>query len=237
MSSPTANSSSSNQVEKLSHSENVLELGKRLVEELDLEDSVDTLGRWMAHYIAEKIKLAEAADEKSRQETMREASDEILKLWSHRRNFDSGKRPLETFDPIFRTLQNLDPESVTSRYFNRIDDDCECEQTRKYLRWAEECDEAARHVVSYCLTKAAETALDKEQDWVELSAKITPSDDDLRAMAILLGDKRNGTDRKKDLIKKLNQLIDTAQATIESLSDAPSSRKRTKREVPVKRKK
>lgn len=220
----------------MSHSENILELGKRLVVELDLDDSVDTLGRWMAHYIAEKVKLAEAADKQSRPEKMREASDEILKLWSHRRNFERGKRPLESFDPIFRTLQNLDPESVTSRYFNRIDDDCECEQTRKYLSLAKECDEAARHVISYCLTKAAETALDKEQDWVKLSAKITPSDEDLRAMAILLGDKRYGTDRKKDLIRKLNQLIDSAQETIESLSGTPSSRKSTKRAAPTKRK-
>lgn len=236
MSSPTANSSSSNQAEKLSHSENVLELGKRLVDELDLEDSVDTLGRWMAHYIAEKIKLAEAADEKSRQEKMRDASDEILKLWSHRRDFDRAKRPLESFDPIFRTLQNLDPESVTSHYFNRIDDECECEQTRKYLSLAKECDEAVRHVISYCLTRAAETALDKEQDWVKLSAQITPSDDDLRAVAILLGDKGYGTDRKKELITKLNHLIDSAQATKESLSGAPSSQKRTKRAIPAKKK-
>ena len=34
----------------------ILELGKLFVKELDLEKSVDTLSRWMAHYVAEKIK-------------------------------------------------------------------------------------------------------------------------------------------------------------------------------------
>ena len=36
-------------------SDSVLALGKKLVDELGLDQSVDTLGRWMAHYIAEKM--------------------------------------------------------------------------------------------------------------------------------------------------------------------------------------
>lgn len=38
--------------EPLKRSESVIALGKRLVEELGMEPGVDTLGRWMAHYVA-----------------------------------------------------------------------------------------------------------------------------------------------------------------------------------------
>ena len=46
-------SSSEPMVERI-RSDSVLALGKKLVDELGLDQSVDTLGRWMAHYIAEK---------------------------------------------------------------------------------------------------------------------------------------------------------------------------------------
>ena len=41
----------------------VLELGKILVRELKLDPGVDTLGRWMAHHIAELIRAADEADD------------------------------------------------------------------------------------------------------------------------------------------------------------------------------
>ncbi len=36
----------------------VVRLGERIVAELGLEESTDTLSRWMAHYIAESIARA-----------------------------------------------------------------------------------------------------------------------------------------------------------------------------------
>jgi hypothetical protein len=41
----------------------VLALGRHLVAELQLEQSVDTLGRWLAHHVAELIARAEAAED------------------------------------------------------------------------------------------------------------------------------------------------------------------------------
>ena len=49
-------------MEKLKHSEeSIIKLGEKLVTELNLEGSSNTLARWMSHYIAElieKINLA-----------------------------------------------------------------------------------------------------------------------------------------------------------------------------------
>ena len=63
------------------HSDSVLALGKKIVDELDADRPVDTLSRWMAHYIAEKIEDAETATDESRDRKMSECSDAILKLW------------------------------------------------------------------------------------------------------------------------------------------------------------
>ena len=47
-------------------SDSVLVLGKKIVDELGLDQSADTLGRWMAHYLAEKIEDAKAATGEAR---------------------------------------------------------------------------------------------------------------------------------------------------------------------------
>jgi len=39
----------------------IINLGKALVEELGLDTGVDTLARWMAHYIAEQMEIAKNA--------------------------------------------------------------------------------------------------------------------------------------------------------------------------------
>ncbi|MCL1474887.1 hypothetical protein [Argonema antarcticum] len=54
------------------------------MKELDLEDSVDTLGRWMAHRIAELMEQAEQAPtEAEREAAKRECTDIIIRLWEH----------------------------------------------------------------------------------------------------------------------------------------------------------
>ena len=52
-------SSSLNMTEPSERYTAIVQLGKKLVEELALNNSVDTLGRWMAHHIAELIYDAE----------------------------------------------------------------------------------------------------------------------------------------------------------------------------------
>ena len=98
----------------------IINLGKALVEELGLNPGVDTLARWMAHYIAEQITIAENAtgDDKIRAE--QHCFETILKLWEHRLSLPNGQRPFEKFEPIFQALERLDPENKQSYYFNNI---------------------------------------------------------------------------------------------------------------------
>ena len=161
-------------------SDGVLALGKKIVDELDADQPVDTLSRWMAHYIAEKIEDAETATDESRDRKMSECSDAILKLWAHRSALPNGKRPFEDFEPIFRVIQSLDQDDSTSRYFSQVrlatDENDEGTQTKQWLKIASRLDYAARILIRYCLVMAARDAVDKSRDWVTLAEAIAEED-------------------------------------------------------------
>src|ERR1035437_1389126 len=59
-----------------------LELGRHLVKEFGLEDSTDTLGRWMAHHVAELMKKATCeSDPELRRKAEDQAVETILRIW------------------------------------------------------------------------------------------------------------------------------------------------------------
>jgi hypothetical protein len=63
-------------------------LGQRILEELKLDREMDTLGRWLAHYLAEKMEHAASAAEGTARETARhECVDLILRLWERRQTW------------------------------------------------------------------------------------------------------------------------------------------------------
>jgi hypothetical protein len=94
-----------------------LELGQHLVRELDLDDGTDTLGRWMAHHLAdliEKAKGSATAAERARYRKV--ATDVILKLWSRRDSLPGRAYPLAPFGNVLRTLDLLQPEGNPWRF-------------------------------------------------------------------------------------------------------------------------
>lgn len=150
----------------------VLDLGRALVKELGLDPGVDTLSRWMAHYIAELIKEAETAKVEERPAKLAKCADAILKLWERRHQLPNGKRPFEDLEPILRALESLDPADDTPRYFRpqrmaakRTKQNAE---TSKWLELADGLDYSAKILIRYCLTQAAQNALDRSKDWVVL---------------------------------------------------------------------
>ena len=175
------------------HSDSVLALGKKLVDELGLDQSVDTLGRWMAHYIAEKMEDAEAATGGARDRKMSECSDAILKLWAHRSELPNGQRPLEEFESIFRVLQSLDLDDTTPRYFRQVmsavDQDDEDDSTAQWLGIASGLDDTAKILIRYCLAGAAQDAVDKSRDWVALAEALVGEEDiDIRTVRFMTDD-------------------------------------------------
>lgn len=153
--------------------EAMIELGRKLTKELGLDQSVDTLGRWMAHYIAELIQNAESASVEERPVKMQACCDAILNLWKHRHTLPDGKRAFEELEPLLRTLESLEPEDDTPRYFRSVravvDDTEENDETKSWLKLIEGIDYSAKLLIRYCLTQAAQNALNKSVEWVSLA--------------------------------------------------------------------
>lgn len=126
----------------------------------------------MAHSIAELIHDAEATDATDRPRKLARCSDSILALWRHRHELPKGKRPFEDLGPIMRTLESLDPDDSTPRYFRgqRIAADEEQDvEVANWLKVADSLDDSARILIGYCLTRAAGAAVDKSKEWVALA--------------------------------------------------------------------
>lgn len=153
--------------------EQVTALGRKLVDELGMESSTDTLGRWMAHYVAELMDAAENAPSEEREAARSRCFDAILKLWTHRAGLPEGKRPFEDLEPIVRALKSLDPENETPRYhrtiIGTIDESDEGRETQSLIELVCKIDTAARVLVGEILSDAACSAIDRSKAWVELA--------------------------------------------------------------------
>lgn len=169
-----------------------MELGKALVKELDLEPGVDTLSRWIAHYIAELLKKVEAAAEgKSKEESQSLCFEAILTLWHHRAYYHDGHRPFENFEPIFRVLESLNPEDERHFYFSKMGNvpksiNLEPSNIQEWIDVLRRTDELARILISYSLQKATSEAVDKDTiEWLGKSISLI-RDDDLEVIVKLI---------------------------------------------------
>lgn len=175
-------------MENLEQQQQIIKLGKLFVQELRLEPGVDTFSRWMAHYIAEKITIAESSEGIIKKKAEKECFDTILKLWQNRQSMPSGKRPLENFEPIFEALSKLNPEKEEPYFYlpnnNRakkeplaanLNDKAEVE---KWMGIIETVDKTARIWIEYALGRAASKAKDERtKAWMEAASKLPDSAD------------------------------------------------------------
>ena len=155
----------------------VVKLGKRLVTELDGDESRDTLSHWMAHHIADLIQRLESQGSGDRVELEAECRRAILELWAHRNSFRSSSRPFAKLDRLLNTLEALDPDNAPYFYFRELGarvgnvDSLE-EPARRWLDLARSLDRGARTLIGYCISRAAAETKDESADWVELAQKV-----------------------------------------------------------------
>lgn len=162
-------------MDALPRCEQVVALGRKLVVQLGAEPSVDTLSRWMAHYIAELIDAASNAAPEGCAVAERKCFETILELWGHRAELPDGRRPFENLEPIVRALESLDPDNETPRFFRSvrrsIDMAEESSHTLSLFEFVNGIDSTARILIGYTLADAARSALDQSKDWVAAAEK------------------------------------------------------------------
>lgn len=117
-------------MEQLEHLENqILELGNKIVKELDLSKSVDTLGKWMAQYTAELIhKIEICENEENKEALQKECSELILKLWKNKK-FLPIDQPLSNLKPLIKILEGLNSKRFHFTSFSPKEDD------KKNIEW------------------------------------------------------------------------------------------------------
>jgi hypothetical protein len=224
-----------------SQPENVLQLGKRLVRQLGLDDSTDTLSRWIAHALAERMEAVETAEPSDRDRLEHETIDLILKLWSHRRDFPADNRPFKDVEDLSLTLAQLVREEPTSRYFSS-DARAAIEEApnpaRMWLKRALAIEQAARAVINYCLSAADEATPGDRRQWADLAEAAGLGDDvDVRIvrfthlLPFLLEEEQSGDLATRALasLKEKTSLMREIASKIESdVSRKLRSRKKVK---------
>jgi len=160
-------------MDSFAHSDSILALGGKLVDELGLENSLDTLSRWMAHYIADLIVEAENATGEDKSLAEKNCFNAIMMLWRHRAELPNGKRPFENLEPVIRAIESLDPENETPRYFRSArrpnDEDMEQSEADSWLAMVDGLDYSAKVLIGYCLSQAARATEGKSMEWVKLA--------------------------------------------------------------------
>ncbi|WP_184643576.1 AVAST type 3 anti-phage proein Avs3b [Xanthomonas sp. 3307] len=197
-------------------------LGEKLVAELKLVDSTDTLARWMAHYVAELMLRAEHAALSDRDEARQACASAILDLWGHARAFPAKSSAFESIDRVIETIGSLHPDGG-AYYRNdlwraldaRADEgDSEVE---KLLTLALGIDGAARNLIHHVLAQASRAAGRDSAEWLELAQHLDEEDPltGLRIRIVRMGkdEARLKEHRIEQLEKRIAQLEYFALAT------------------------
>ena len=195
-------------------SEEILKLGKLLVNELGLESSVDTLSRWMAHYIAEQMKIIDFAQEDEKKQAENRCFETILKLWKHMSYYNGESRPFEDFKPIFDTLNRMNPDNENPYYFQNeyspreADGDNENNEVARYLSLATLVDKTARVWLKFLFQSAAEAVVDdKMKKWIEAALPLSENTEPSLIIR-LLSNTESEEDTQENNIKYLERRID-----------------------------
>ena len=210
----------------LTRSEAVLELGKKLVAQLDTSD--DLMASWMAHYIAQQIEAAEKAPPEDNGAARATCAKAILELWRYRSSLPTHLRPLGELEPIQRTLAFLDLDHTDFRYHPAAlreaaiadaDDD-----SKQLLELAIGIDYAARLMVQFALRSAAHRAAVKAEPWVQLALKAGADEGAASAVVkfVLVGDEDKGADEGDNAalleeVSRLESFAELASSVAEEL--------------------
>lgn len=149
--------------------EEILKLGEKLIEELNLEYSVNTLARWLAHYIAELMHEIENSGSKVKQAKLKqECCDSILKIWKEQETLPIQK-PLERLKPIIHVLELLKkrehPLITFSAFNDKISTTVGKSSWEKFLEAV--CDNSDRIFRKSLSAMLDDKVLKKDREWIK----------------------------------------------------------------------
>ncbi len=163
-------------MEKLNQFNDIIALGKLIVDELQLNQSNDTLGRWMAHHISEVMQNVEKLTGRKKTEAEDRCREAVLSLWKHISAFPKRSRPQADIEPLIETIERLDPDYSTYYYSSDIQHllniSALSEETESWLELAQGIDYSARLLIRRCLKKAADEIAQEHSEWLDLAKSL-----------------------------------------------------------------
>ncbi|WP_372892333.1 hypothetical protein [Sphingomonas sp.] len=220
--------------------QSVLELGEALVRELDLEQSNDILGRWMAHHLAGLITAAKDAQAEQKVQLEERCRAAVLEVWQHRNCLPKGCRPFEPVEGVLDTLAALDPDQERPFYYRTVlqyddfdDFDVPGDPAPRqptYLEKARRFDTAARSVIRHLIALAVQNTPDQILEWVRLAKEAKLDAPDVTAIIRLVrASEEVDFDRRIDAsvvtrtlrsrLKEMDDFLAGAQAVREDLAE------------------
>jgi hypothetical protein len=105
------------------HYSEAIQLGKKLVAELNKNDNDDTLSKWMAHYLSELVLRIDSEKGEQKAQLQKECAELILKIWKQKRRGNPDLHPFANLDSTLRVLNTLASESPRLWSFPRLQRD------------------------------------------------------------------------------------------------------------------
>lgn len=141
----------------------------------ELEET-DTLGRWIAHYVAERMTSLQQKTGSERALAEAEVADLILRLWSLRRQLPGGRLPLAEVDEVEAAIARLTPGRRPWAYFGVFSADTEPSteetETSTTLKAALLVDRLSGDLVHGLIGRAAALAEEDDAAWTKQAEKI-----------------------------------------------------------------
>lgn len=185
-------------------------IGGELIKQLGEVAERNLLVRWMAEHLADLLQQYRKATGEAKKKLARQCSDIILKIWSHRYHLPSGARPLESFEPVLQTLQQLSQD--TFRYpLVKFFDNPEARKDEGVLGAALAIDKAAASLIRYSLAEVTAALAKEDKNWAQIAKDMSPSGRDIEIVLRLTSDSETLTEKnarlKKAQIEDIQRMI------------------------------
>lgn len=208
----------------------VIKLGKKIIEELNLQHSVDTLSRWLSHYLAELFIELKECPKNVRKSKEKECVDIIMKIWDNRESL--GIDPMKNISSALSILEVITSSNETFRGYRhrpQIKDDV-------YAEFAQVADSSVNDIISLLFAfSVANEKFNKLMVWKEELPETLSSEEKalIESLDILLGRAKwiifsgeeeptsivelTPSERQTALLKKFEELIENQKTALENL--------------------
>lgn len=194
----------------------VINLGRMLVNELGLEPGVDTLSKWMAHYISEQISIVDSVSGEEKSAAEKRCFETILQLWAYHDSYPGEHKPFKNFSPIFNAIASLSPDNKyphnRSLYWTEKDlpDDVDIKQKEigEWVNIALGVDTGAKILIEFALKQAVFHAVDeKTAEWLNNAVGLPTSDEVVVLRGFLDLDEEDDESNERE-IERLKDRLD-----------------------------